>query len=144
MDSTTALAESSGDISLTLVIIAVIVILYAIYYFNKQQYVEPDKTFDEVMDEYNPESKQQLIKVRLQCQEIQNQITEIDDRLREIRETNLGGHSSAYYTRELNELSMKRNPLANKLQILKDKERDLGLELAKFTDKIIEEENSPY
>ena len=132
--------DESIDGAAFLVIAALIVIVIAMFYFRTEQFVEEEKTFDEVLDEHDPGARQELKEIRLRKQKLENELGEIDNRLREIKETALNGHSSAYYTTELNELSTKRAPIANKLEMVKAEERKLGYSAADFVKEILDEE----
>lgn len=131
--------EITYDTLLTLIAGAILIIIISMYYFAEHEYVPPDEGFDEIMDKYSPEEHAKIKMLRIRRQQLESEISAIDARVLEIQNTDLGGHSAAYFTAEMNKLSTKRAAIQNKLDFAVDEEVKAGKEAGEFANKILQE-----
>lgn len=110
------------------------------YYFAQEEYVPMDKSFTEIMDEYAPEYHKKINSLRIRRQQLEGELAEIDNRVLEIQNTDLGGHSAAYYTSEMNKIASDRIAAQNKLDIVAAEEVAEGTAAGKLVDEIIDNE----
>jgi hypothetical protein len=127
---------------LALVMISLLAIIFYMHYYSAEQYIPRDKNFEEVMDEYDPDAHTQLKMLRIKKQHIESEMAEIDGRILEIQNTDLGGHSSAYFTAEMNKLATKRAAIKNKLDLAAEEEMAAGESAGKFVRQVNIAENN--
>lgn len=134
--------EISNDTMLALIALAILTIIIYMYYTSAEQYVPRDKNFEEVMDEYDPATHNHIKLLRIKKQTIESELAEIDERILEIQNTDLGGHSSAYFTAEMNKLSTKRAAIKNRLDLAAEEEIAAGEEAGEYVRQVNIAENS--
>ncbi len=128
--------EITSSTLLTLIAAAILVIILSMYYFAEHEYIPPDEGFDDIMDKYSPEENAKIKMLRIRRQQLESEISAVDARVLEIQNTDLGGHSAAYFTAEMNKLAIKRTAIQNKLDIAIDEEVKAGKEAGEFANMI--------
>ncbi len=128
--------EVNFDTLVTLIAFAVLVIIISMYYFAEDEYIPPNESFDDVMDEVAPEEHACIKLLRIRRQQIEAEISAIDARVLEIQNTDLKGHSSAYFTAEMNKLATKRSAIKNRLDLAVMEEIKAGEDAGKFVDEV--------
>lgn len=128
--------EITADMLVTLMAFAILVIIISMYYFAEDEYTYPEESFDDVMDDIAPEEHARIKMLRIRRQQIEAEISAIDSRVLEIQNTDLKGHSSAYFTAEMNKLATKRNAIKNRLDLVAREEIKAGEEAGSLVESI--------